>query len=113
MVQFFISNLKTIALIYAIIGGLVFVIVMIFWIWVIKQDDEEERLYPEWHEDTGGLAFSIAIALFTSAACAVLWVGIPLIMGGVVFIDWFQKKFPKLMGDMCEDTEIEEDDDND
>lgn len=111
MVQFFLDNWQTILLIYALITVVVFIIMMAFWMWVIKAEDEEAKLYPEEYEDTGGIGFTITIALITSLMCAVFWVAVPVVMAFVVLYDWVQRTFPNMMGNMYVDAE--EDNDND
>lgn len=111
MVQFFLNNWQTILLIYTLIATVVFIIVLAFWVWIIKEEDEEAKLYPEEYEDTGGIGFTVAIALATSAMCAVMWIAVPVVMAFMMLYEWVQKTFPNLMGNMYVDAE--EDDDND
>ena len=111
MVQFLANNWRAILLVYIIIAVMTTVAMGIFWIYVMKGVDDEERLFHGDYEERGWNAFSIILALTTSVLSGVLWIGFPLVLGGVLFCDWVRKKFPTIMGYMCEETEEEKDDD--
>lgn len=105
---FLMAHWRTILLIYAVIGGLVFLGVLLFFAWVAYTDDEaeyvEDYYYPKHNKGHGGVIISATLGLFIGVPCGLLWPFIPLLLLGVWIFTIITEKFPHLMGHLADDT---------
>lgn len=107
--DFITGNWQTIALIYCIGAAITFVLVFAFFMWAARAETKEKELYPEYYEDGLNTASALMMSFIIALGCAVLWVGIPVLLLGVWFYSAIAERFPELMGDMADDdTENEE-----
>lgn len=109
MYQFITSNWHTLLLIYLIGCVATFILMLIFFRWIAKAEDEERELYPDAYSEipTGG-GFLCVASVFLSFLMAILWVGTPVIFLGVWVFDIAVRKFPNLMGGFGDDEESED-----
>lgn len=110
---FVMTHWRTILLIYAIIGGLIFLGVLLFFAWAAYTDDEaeycEDYYYP--NHNKGGILVLASLGLFIGIPCGLLWPFIPLLLFGVWIFTIVTEKFPFLMGHLADDTEGSDDND--
>ena len=105
---FLMAHWRTILLIYAVIGGLVFLGVLLFFAWAAYTDDEaeyvEDYYYPNHNKGHGGVIISATLGLFIGVPCGLLWPFIPLLLLGVWIFTIITEKFPHHMGHLADDT---------
>ena len=103
---FVMTHWRAILLIYAIIGGLIFLGVLLFFAWAAYTDDEaeyfEDYYYPNHSKDR--ILISASLGLFIGVPCGLLWPFIPLLLFGVWVFTIITEKFPHLMGHLADDT---------
>lgn len=105
-----IENIRTIGIVYAVIALIVFVGVLLFFWWICRAEDEEreqhthDEYYWDEEEELGGAAVKLCFLLIATG-CAILWVGIPVLIFGVWVYEELQERFPELMGGIVENTE--------
>lgn len=98
VIDFLMTNIRTIGLIYVIGAVIVFLVVFLFFKYVEKAEDEEQELaryddteeLKKWMQDT--------IAFIIGLICAVVWVFIPVIIFGMWVYYLITEKFPELAG---------------
>lgn len=110
---FVMAHWRAILLVYAVIGGLVFLGVLLFFAWASYTDDEaeycEDYYYPNYNK--GRVLISASLGLFIGLPCGLLWPFIPLLLFGVWIFTIVTEKFPRLMGHLADDTEGSDDND--
>ena len=110
---FVMAHWRAILLVYAVIGGLVFLGVLLFFAWASYTDDEaeycEDYYYP--NHNKGRVLISAPLGLFIGLPCGLLWPFIPLLLFGVWIFTIVTEKFPRLMGHLADDTEGSDDND--
>ena len=110
---FVMAHWRAILLVYAVIGGLVFLGVLLFFAWASYTDDEaeycEDDYYP--NHNKGRVLISASLGLFIGLPCGLLWPFIPLLLFGVWIFTIVTEKFPRLMGHLADDTEGSDDND--
>lgn len=112
---FLMTHWRTILLIYAIIGGLVFLGVLLFFVYASYTDDEaeycEDYYYPNHNKRNGGVIVSATLGLFIGVPCGLLWPFIPLLLFGVWALTAITEKFPRLLGNLADDEKVGDDND--
>ena len=110
---FVMAHWRAILLVYAVIGGLVFLGVLLFFAWASYTDDEaeycEDYYYP--NHNKGRVLISASLGLFIGLPRGLLWPFIPLLLFGVWIFTIVTEKFPRLMGHLADDTEGSDDND--
>lgn len=111
--ELIISNLWMLAKIYGIIAIVVCIAVALLMIWVVRAEDEERKIYGDDYyypelEEPPSTAETIVFTILLSVGCGIAWIGIPLLVIGVMVQEKISKKFPELMGKMFDETEEEE-----
>lgn len=105
------ANIRTIGIIYLVVAVIVFVVVLLFFLWIARAEDKERELYSDdefyYQGETTNMIETILFALLMATGCAILWVGIPLILMGVWIYERITKKFPELTGHMADDIDNE------
>lgn len=110
MYQFIMSNWHTLFLIYIIGCVVTFILMLVFFRWVGKMEDEEREMCPDiYPEEIGGWQQK-AVTILLSFLMAIIWVGAPVIFMGVWLLDVAVHKFPNLMGGLFGDNEETEED---
>ena len=112
MLDFVQEYWKIILIVYLIGSSLTFAITGFFLFWTGKKEDEEREKYPEYYEDMdniGRWGYCI-IVLVISILAGIMWVGLPIVLAGVLIFDWIMRKYPKLWGQFgnTEEDEREE-----
>lgn len=102
MLEFIIEHRQLLLTIYGIGAAVVFIATAIFLIRGLKEE-REECIYPDsdYHEPRGRdriLVFIVVLAI--SALLGILWIGLPVITGDIVVLDWIQGKYPHVLGDL-------------
>lgn len=92
------NNIRTIGLIYVIGAVIVFLVVLLFFKYIERAEDEEQELAR--YDDTEELKkwMQNTVAFISGLLCAVLWVFIPVIIFGVWMYYLIAEKFPELTG---------------
>lgn len=112
---FLMTHWRTILLIYAAVGGLVFLGALLFFAYVSYTDDEaeycEDYYYPNHNKGHGGIIISATLGLFIGVPCGLLWPFIPLLLLGVWLFTTITEKFPHLMGHLADEEEGGDDND--
>lgn len=117
--DFIIKNWRPRVLVYVIIAAVVFAAVLLFfWIgWKITE--QEEELWPDFeygYPDESGWrkVRAMCLSFFIALGCAILWPGIPLVLGGGILLVLIADHSPELFGNMLEmDPDDPEDPDAD
>lgn len=100
MLDFVQEYWKIILIVYLTGAAFTFAITGIFLLWTGKKEDEEREKYPEYYEDMdnmGRWGYCI-IVLVISILTGIMWVGLPIVLAGVLIFDWIMRKYPKLWG---------------
>lgn len=64
-----------------------------------KEVDDDEYYYPD---DEFAERMSVVVWFILSLGCAILWVGIPLLICGLIVYTELEEHCPELMGDMTD-----------
>ena len=101
------ANAQTIGLIYVIGAVTVFLVVILFFRYIGKAEDEEQELAG--YDDTEELKkwMQNAVAFIIGLLCAVLWVALPVIIFGLWVYYLMTEKFPELTGKFKGDDDEE------
>lgn len=111
MIDFILSNWKSIVLVYVLIGFAVFILIEIGWMWVIRMDDHDKEEFPEYYDDgEAGFGVAIAIGMIIGLLVGVFWILVLVVIPFLMLMDWMQRKHPHLFGNMFEDMEERESD---
>lgn len=102
------NNIRTIGLIYVIGAVIVFLVVLLFFKYIERAEDEEQELAR--YDDTEELKkwMQNTVAFIIGLLCAVLWVFIPVIIFGVWMYYLIAEKFPELTGKLKGDDDERE-----
>ncbi|MBD5550249.1 MAG: hypothetical protein HDQ96_03605 [Lachnospiraceae bacterium] len=106
MIEFILSNWKSIILIYALIGFAVFILIEIGWMWVIRMDDHDKEEFPEYYDDDEmGVGLALITGLIIGVVVGIFWLFVLVAIPFLMLMDWIQRKHPHLLGNMLEDME--------
>lgn len=108
MLNFFMAHRKIIILIYAVIGGLVFLGVLFFVLWASYTDYHDEAKFCEdyeRHKRQGPVLPGLVLGVLAGLPCGALWSFMPVLVTGLWLFDITVKKFPTLMGHLSDDEE--------
>ena len=102
------NNIRTIVLIYVIGAVIVFLVVLLFFKYIERAEDEEQELAR--YDDTEELKkwMQNAVAFIIGLLCAVLWVLIPVVIFGVWVYYLITERFPELAGKLKGDDDERE-----
>ena len=102
------NNIRTIGLIYVIGAVSVFLVVLLFFKYIERAEDEEQELAR--YDDTEELKkwMQNAVAFIIGLLCAVLWVLIPVVIFGVWVYYLITERFPELAGKLKGDDDERE-----
>lgn len=110
MLSFIMDHWWSLLTVYVIGAVVTFVATAIFVIRALKEENEEDR-YEGLYEPEPGVAEKAVmfIVIFIAIALmAVLWIGAPIILGGVLLFDKISEKYPQLMGGMSDEDDKKE-----
>lgn len=110
MVQFAFDNWQVILWIYGIGALIAFIAMLWFWVWIIREEQKEAYMHPDEYVE-GSMFIGVTIAIISSVAVAILWVGVPIIVLGLLFYDWTMRSFPDLTRNYDVDEEEEKEND--
>ena len=106
MIEFILSNWKSIVLAYVLIGFAVFILIEIGWMWIVRIDDHDKEEFPEYYnDDEMGIGLVLIVGLIIGFIVGVFWLFILMAMPFLMLMDWIQRKHPHLLGNMLEDME--------
>lgn len=102
------NNIRTIGLIYVIGAVIVLLVVLLFFKYIERAEDEEQELAR--YDDTEELKkwMQNAVAFIIGLLCAVLWVLIPVVIFGVWVYYLITERFPELAGKLKGDDDERE-----
>jgi hypothetical protein len=91
------------------VQSLLLLVYLLFFTWAAKADAKEQELYPEYPIEDENEPFSlyITVVFIISIMTAIIWWGVPLLLGGLLLYDKITQEYPQLMGGM-NDTEEKE-----
>ena len=103
---FIMENIRVIGIVYLIGAIITFIGLFAFFMWA---DAKEQELYPEYPIEDENEPFSlyITVVFIISIMTAIIWWGVPLLLGGLLLYDKITQEYPQLMGGM-NDTEEKE-----
>ena len=106
---FIMENIRVIGIVYLIGAIITFIGLFAFFMWAAKADAKEQELYPEYPIEDENEPFSlyITVVFIISIMTAIIWWGVPLLLGGLLLYDKITQEYPQLMGGM-NDTEEKE-----
>lgn len=106
---FIMENIRVIGIVYLIGAIITFIGLFGFFTWAAKADAKEQELYPEYPIEDENEPFSlyITVVFIISIMTAIIWWGVPLLLGGLLLYDKITQEYPQLMGGM-NDTEEKE-----
>lgn len=106
---FIMENIRVIGIVYLIGAIITFIGLFAFFMWAAKADAKEQELYPEYPIEDENEPFSlyITVVFIISIMTAIIWWGVPLLLGGLLLYDKITHGCPQLMGGM-NDTEEKE-----
>lgn len=106
---FIMENIRVIGIVYLIGAIITFIGLFAFFTWAAKADAEEQELYQEYPIEDENEPFSlyITVVFIISIMTAIIWWGVPLLLGGLLLYDKITQEYPQLMGGM-NDTEEKE-----
>ena len=87
IVDFFVQNARTIGIVYVVGAVVVFLAMTAFCIWVDRASKKEQELYYDeyyYPDDKFAERMSVVVWFILSLGCAILWVGIPLLICGLI-----------------------------
>ena len=98
-----------IGIVYLIGAIITFIGLFAFFTWAAKADAKEQELYPEYPIEDENEPFSlyITVVFIISIMTAIIWWGVPLLLGGLLLYDKITQEYPQLMGGI-NDTEEKE-----
>ena len=105
IVAFFVQNARTIGIVYVVGAVVVFLAMTAFYIWVDRASKKEQELYYDeyyYPDDKFAERMSVVVWFILSLGCAILWVGIPLLICGLIVYTELEEHCPELMGDMTD-----------
>ena len=105
IVDFFMQNARTIGIVYVVGAVVVFLAMTAFYIWVDRASKKEQELYYDeyyYPDDIFAERMSVVVWFILSLGCAILWVGIPLLICGLIVYTELEEHCPELMGDMTD-----------
>ena len=105
IVDFFVQNARTIGIVYVVGAVVVFLAMTAFYIWVDRASKKEQELYYDeyyYPDDEFAERMSVVVWFILSLGCAILWVGIPLLICGLIVYTELEEHCPELMGDMTD-----------
>lgn len=73
--------------------------------WVDRASKKEQELYYDeyyYPDDKFAERMSVVVWFILSLGCAILWVGIPLLICGLIVYTELEEHCPELMGDMTD-----------
>lgn len=108
--DFVITNFWTLAKIYGVIAITVCITVAIFLIWIAIVEEKEHKIYDEedYIPETEGVLSAAETVIFTAVlaiGCGIAWIGIPVLIIGILLQEKISKKKPELMGKMFDEEE--------
>lgn len=89
IVDFFVQNARTIGIVYVVGAVVVFLAMTAFYIWVDRASKKEQELYYDEY-------------YYPDDEFAEIWVGIPLLICGLIVYTELEEHCPELMGDMTD-----------
>ena len=104
----FISRYAHVILVVYLIGAVATFVVTAFSFIRGLQEDEREQLYLYGEQieiSTAGRILILLVVLVVSFLMAVLWIGVPVILGGIVVIDTIWEHYSNLMGRLNDNEE--------
>lgn len=112
MIDFIISHWQTLALIWAGVGGLLFLGVLFFFYKIYLETKEEEEFvedyyYPNHNKGCGGIAVTMTVALICGFIVALMWPFLPLLLLGLYVYYLITERFPQLFGHLADKTDDE------
>lgn len=111
MIEFILSNWKSIVIVYVLIGLAVFILIEIGWMWVVRMDDHDKGEFPEYYDDNEmGIGLALFAGLIIGFVVGVFWLFILIAIPFLMLMDWIQRKHPHLLGNMLEDMEEKDSD---
>lgn len=96
---------NTIGIVYVVGAVVVFLAMTAFYIWVDRASKKEQELYYDeyyYPDDEFAERMSVVVWFILSLGCAILWVGIPLLICGLIVYTELEEHCPELMGDMTD-----------
>lgn len=90
---------------YVVGAVVVFLAMTAFYIWVDRASKKEQELYYDeyyYPDDKFAERMSVVVWFILSLGCAILWVGIPLLICGLIVYTELEEHCPELMGDMTD-----------
>lgn len=105
IIDFFMQNARTIGIVYVVGAVVVFLAMTAFFIWVeMVSRKEQELYYDEYYcpDDKFATMMSVVVWFILSLGCAILWVGISLLICGLLVYTELEEHCPALMGDMTD-----------
>ena len=94
-----------IGIVYVVGAVVVFLAMTAFYIWVDRASKKEQELYYDeyyYPDDEFAERMSVVVWFILSLGCAILWVGIPLLICGLIVYTELEEHCPELMGDMTD-----------
>lgn len=106
---FIMENIRIIGIVYLIGAIITFIGLFTFFMWAAKADAEEQEIYPEYPIEDENEPFSlyVAVVFIISVMTAIIWCGVPLLLGGLLLYDKITQECPQVMGGMNDTEETE------
>lgn len=99
------NDKNAIGIVYVVGAVVVFLAMTVFYIWVDRVSKKEQELYYDeyyYPDDEFAERMSVVVWFVLSLGCAILWVGIPLLICGLIVYTELEEHCPALMGDMTD-----------
>lgn len=103
IMNFLMEHWRTILLVYAVVGGLVFLGVLLFVVHALCTD--EEAKYCDDYSESGNRVISFVLGLLVGLPCGLLWPFVPVLLIGLWIFATVVETFPHLMRHLADEEE--------